>query len=76
MSSSATITTPARSFWTRGRPLRAGRRFKFLARRGACFYATPLFVVLLFMETTDVIFAVDSILAIFAPGLAEPEKHK
>jgi len=41
-----------------------GDRF-FIVRNGRRF-ATPLFVVLLMVETTDVIFAVDSIPAIFA----------
>lgn len=41
-----------------------GGRF-FVRRRGAL-YATPLFVVVLVVETTDVIFAVDSIPAILA----------
>src|ERR1041385_6977582 len=37
---------------------------RFFIERGARRYATPLFVVLLMVETTDVIFAVDSIPAI------------
>jgi tellurite resistance protein TerC len=41
-----------------------GERF-FIVQRGVR-YATPLFVVLLFVELTDLIFAVDSIPAIFA----------
>lgn len=36
----------------------------FFIQRGARRYATPLFIVLLMVETTDVIFAVDSIPAI------------
>jgi tellurite resistance protein TerC len=40
-----------------------GDRF-FVRRRGL--YATPLFIVLLIVETTDVVFAVDSIPAILA----------
>jgi len=40
-----------------------GDRF-FVRRRGL--YATPLFIVLLVVETTDVVFAVDSIPAILA----------
>lgn len=54
--------------------LRLARRFlpltsdhadgKFFVRRGATLMATPLFVVLLVIETTDVIFALDSIPAI------------
>ncbi len=41
-----------------------GQRF-FVMSRGAL-HATPLFVALLFVEATDVIFAVDSVPAIFA----------
>jgi tellurite resistance protein TerC len=41
-----------------------GQRF-FVRQRGRI-YATPLFVALLFLETTDIIFAVDSVPAIFA----------
>ena len=41
-----------------------GSRF-FLKKGGRCF-ATPLFVVLLVVETTDVVFAVDSIPAVLA----------
>src|SRR5579864_9246562 len=37
---------------------------KFFARRENALYVTPLFVVLLVIETTDVLFAVDSIPAI------------
>jgi len=39
---------------------------KFFIRIGARWFATPLFVVLLIIETTDVIFAFDSIPAILA----------
>ncbi len=39
---------------------------KFLLRRGGQWVATPLFLVLLLVETSDLIFAVDSIPAIFA----------
>lgn len=39
---------------------------KFFVRDGGVWMATPLFVVLLVVETTDVIFAVDSIPAILA----------
>jgi TerC family integral membrane protein len=39
---------------------------KFFVRRGGRTFATPLFVVLFVVETTDVIFAVDSIPAILA----------
>lgn len=38
----------------------------FFIRKKGIVYATPLFVVLLIIETTDVVFAVDSIPAIFA----------
>jgi len=38
---------------------------KFMVREGAKLVATPLLVVLIVVETTDVIFAVDSIPAIF-----------
>jgi len=39
---------------------------KFFVKRGGRAFATPLFIVLLVVETTDVIFAVDSIPAILA----------
>jgi len=39
---------------------------KFFIRRGARFVATPLFVVVLFLETADLMFAVDSVPAILA----------
>lgn len=39
---------------------------RFFVRREARWFATPLFVTLLFVETTDLIFAVDSIPAILA----------
>jgi tellurite resistance protein TerC len=39
---------------------------EFFIRKDRILYATPLFVVLLIIETTDVVFAVDSIPAIFA----------
>jgi tellurite resistance protein TerC len=39
---------------------------RFFVRRGAKWTATPLFVVLLVVESTDLIFAVDSVPAIFA----------
>jgi len=38
----------------------------FFIRRDARFYATPLVIVLLVIETTDVVFAVDSIPAVLA----------
>jgi tellurite resistance protein TerC len=39
---------------------------RFFVKKGRRWFATPLFVVLLVVETTDVIFAVDSIPAILA----------
>jgi tellurite resistance protein TerC len=39
---------------------------KFLVKRGARWFATPLAVVLVVVETTDVLFAADSIPAILA----------
>ena len=39
---------------------------KFFTRKNGILMATPLFLVLLIVETTDLIFAVDSIPAIFA----------
>ncbi len=39
---------------------------KFFTRRGKKLYVTPLFVTLLFVEFTDLVFAFDSIPAIFA----------
>jgi tellurite resistance protein TerC len=39
---------------------------RFFIRKDAKLWATPLFLVLVVVETTDVIFAVDSIPAIFA----------
>lgn len=39
---------------------------RFFVREGGIRYATPLFVVLLLVEVTDLVFAVDSIPAIFA----------
>lgn len=39
---------------------------KFFVRLNKVLYATPLFVALLFIELTDIIFAVDSVPAIFA----------
>ncbi len=38
----------------------------FFIRKGTTLYATPLFIALLFLEATDIIFAVDSVPAIFA----------
>jgi len=45
-------------------PVADGERF--LTRKGGRLYATPLLVALVAIETTDVIFAVDSIPAVFA----------
>jgi len=39
---------------------------RFFVRNGGLLYATPLFLVLVLVETTDVVFAVDSIPAIYA----------
>jgi tellurite resistance protein TerC len=39
---------------------------KFWVRKAGAWVATPLFVVLVLVETTDIVFAVDSIPAIFA----------
>jgi tellurite resistance protein TerC len=39
---------------------------KFFVRINKVLYATPLFIALLFIELTDIIFAVDSVPAIFA----------
>lgn len=48
-------------------PVTAGyREGRFFVRENGIRYATPLFVVLLLVEFTDVVFAVDSIPAIFA----------
>ena len=41
-------------------------RDKFFVRRAGRILATPLFLILLIVETTDLVFAVDSIPAIFA----------
>ncbi|MFN8790425.1 MAG: TerC family protein [Bdellovibrionales bacterium] len=38
----------------------------FFVRRGGLLYVTPLFLALMFLELTDIIFAVDSVPAIFA----------
>ena len=38
----------------------------FFARHNKLFYVTPLFIVLMVIETTDIVFAIDSIPAIFA----------
>jgi tellurite resistance protein TerC len=56
--------------------IRAFRRFmpitsemhgqRFFVRLNNVWYATPLFIALLFLELTDIIFAIDSVPAIFA----------
>ena len=38
----------------------------FFVKKSGVTYATPLFIALLFLEATDIIFAVDSVPAIFA----------
>ena len=38
----------------------------FFIRKGGVLYATPLFVALIFLEISDILFAVDSVPAIFA----------
>jgi len=42
------------------------REGKFFVKQGGSYFATPLFIALLMVETTDLIFAVDSIPAILA----------
>ena len=39
---------------------------KFFVRKNGALWATPLFVALLFIEFTDIVFAIDSVPAIFA----------
>ena len=39
---------------------------KFFVRHNGALYATPLFLALVFLEFTDILFAVDSVPAIFA----------
>lgn len=39
---------------------------KFFMKRDGVFYVTPLFIALVFLELSDIIFAVDSVPAIFA----------
>ena len=41
-------------------------RQEFFSRKGGTLYATPLFLALVFVEISDIIFAVDSVPAIFA----------
>lgn len=39
---------------------------RFVVRRAGCWYATPLLAVLVMIEATDIVFALDSIPAVFA----------
>ena len=58
---------PVVRWFKRVMPVTPGfRGDKFFVREGGILMATPLFVVLLLVEISDVIFAVDSIPAIFA----------
>jgi tellurite resistance protein TerC len=50
----------------RFRVMDAGREGKFFIWKGRSLYVTPLFLVLVLVETTDIVFAFDSIPAIFA----------
>jgi tellurite resistance protein TerC len=43
----------------------AYERDRFFVRVGGALFATPLFLVLIFVETTDLVFAIDSIPAVF-----------
>ena len=40
--------------------------YRFVVRTGGLVYLTPLMIVLLVLETTDIVFAVDSVPAVFA----------
>lgn len=54
--------------WSR-RHLRVTKEFhneKFFIKKNALYYATPLFLVLILVEISDLVFALDSIPAIFA----------
>lgn len=58
---------PVLKLFKRNMPITDGYESgKFFIRKSKEVFATPLFIVLLVVETTDVIFAVDSIPAIFA----------
>lgn len=46
--------------------LKSYHQDKFFIKRNSIIYATPLFIVLIVVETTDIIFALDSIPAIIA----------
>jgi tellurite resistance protein TerC len=47
-------------------PIASGSDGRFLVRAGGRLHATPLFITLLSVEMTDIVFAVDSVPAIFA----------
>ena len=58
---------PIVKFFRRLMPVTAGfEKDKFFVRRAGKLMATPLFLILLVVESTDLVFAVDSIPAIFA----------
>jgi tellurite resistance protein TerC len=58
---------PVVKFFRRFMPVTEGfERDKFFVRREGTLMATPLFLILLVVESTDLVFAVDSIPAIFA----------
>jgi len=58
---------PVLQFFRRSMPVTEhNANDRFFVRRDARWHATPLFITLLFVESTDVVFAVDSIPAILA----------
>lgn len=58
---------PVVKFFRRFMPVTEGfEKDKFFVRRAGRLLATPLFLILLIIESTDLVFAVDSIPAIFA----------
>ena len=58
---------PVVKFFRRFMPVTAGfEKDKFFVRRAGKLMATPLFLILLMVESTDLVFAIDSIPAIFA----------
>jgi tellurite resistance protein TerC len=58
---------PVVKFFRRFMPVTSSfEQDKFFVRRGGQLMATPLFLILLIVESTDLVFAVDSIPAIFA----------
>src|SRR5215207_7103193 len=58
---------PVVKFFKRFMPVTAGfEKDKFFVRHAGKLMATPLFLILLIVESTDLVFAVDSIPAIFA----------